>query len=36
LRHLLPIDCWGIKSQHCLPSRQMQYHRQCSLSPTKT
>jgi hypothetical protein len=36
LRHLLVIDCWGIRSKHCLPSHQTQYHCQCSLSPTKT
>jgi hypothetical protein len=35
LRHSLVIDCWGIRSNNCLPSRQTQYHRQCSLSPTK-
>jgi hypothetical protein len=34
--HLLAIDCWGIRSQHCLPSWQMQYHCWCSLLTTKT
>ncbi len=36
LHHSLAIDCWGIWSQHCLPSWQMQYHCRHSLSPTKT
>ncbi len=36
LRHLLVIDCWGIRSQHCLPSWQTQYNCWCSLLPTKT
>jgi hypothetical protein len=36
LRHSLSIDCWGIWSQHCLPSRQMQYHCWCPLLPTET
>jgi hypothetical protein len=36
LCHLLAIDCCGIWSQHCLPSRQMQYHHRCSFLPSKT
>jgi hypothetical protein len=36
LCHLLVIDCWGIRSQYCLPSWQMQYHCWCSIAPTKT